>query len=101
MRDWYERWIENPVARQIAASMRNEAANWACSGLYALRHTSGLEVWTGNGWWFCGVEKPVRLKLGLVGRTRVWLAAKRIIRDIEWDRRDAAKANIPQMLPPA
>lgn len=83
----YSRWIESPIARDIADSLRKAPDSWrpySISGkVYTLDHASGIEIWVANGWWFCAVYRPDRRKLGLIGRTRVWLGAVSHIRAAE------------------
>ncbi|CAG9273471.1 conserved hypothetical protein [Paraburkholderia unamae] len=73
---WY-RYVDNPVAKRIAELIRQQPTQWHVDAAtrYTLDHGSGLQIWIANGWPFCAVYKPEKLKLGLVGRTRVWLAA--------------------------
>lgn len=78
MRYLWNRYMNNPVATKIAASIRQQPTDWHIdpSRRYTLDHkASGLQVWVANGWPFCALWAPEKLKLGLIGRTRVWLAA--------------------------
>jgi len=79
----WSRYIENPVAGKIAASIRKQPTDWHIDPArrYTLDHeASGLQVWVANGWAFCAIYAPEKLKLGLIGRTRVWLAASAWLR---------------------
>lgn len=84
IKSWYERWICNPKAIKIANNMRQYPEKWVDAwgeygefGKFRVVHVkSGISVWTGNGWWFCSIDKPNEEKLGVVGRTLVWSAFK-------------------------
>ncbi|MGF6409387.1 hypothetical protein OKW37_001057 [Paraburkholderia sp. MM5482-R2] len=78
MRYLWSRYVDNPVAKKIAASLRERPAQWQIDSeqRYTLDHEpSGLKLWIANGWAYCAIYAPEKLKLGLIGRTRVWLAA--------------------------
>jgi hypothetical protein len=75
---WY-RFVDHPAAKRLAISLRDQPAEWNIDRerRYTLDHQpSGLQVWVANGWPFCALWAPEKLKLGLVGKTRVWLAAR-------------------------
>lgn len=75
-----ERWIYNPRATPIVQSLMRRPDQWV-QGVYTISHESGLEVWTANGYWFVGIQRPVQEKLGLVGRHRVAFAIAKWHRD--------------------
>lgn len=73
-------WILNPAAKVIAHSLDSQPDEWNfdSSGRYCVEHNqTKLSVWVANGWWFCAVYSPNKERLGLVGRTIVWMAFKR------------------------
>ncbi|OWT55250.1 hypothetical protein CEY11_21305 [Candidimonas nitroreducens] len=47
---------------------------------YTIDNEHGVSIWWANGWWFVAICCPAEEKLGLIGRTRVWLAARRWLR---------------------
>ena len=79
--NWYQRRIWNPKATVIARSIRNEPEKWERDfpTSFCLCR-SGLKIWLANGWWFCAIDKPQEEKLGLIGRTIVWIECKRWLR---------------------
>lgn len=77
-------WFLNPKAKILAESIRNAPDRWFHDYSEA-RNTittsaQDLEIWVGNGWWFCAIYRPCGEKLGLFGRTLVWRAYRRWLR---------------------
>ncbi|SIT40051.1 hypothetical protein BN2476_230361 [Paraburkholderia piptadeniae] len=77
MKYLWNRYVDHPVAKKIAELIRQQPTQWRIDAprRYTLDHASGLKVWIANGWPFCAVYEPEKLKLGVIGQTRVWLAA--------------------------
>jgi len=79
---WY-RFVDHPVAKKLAVSLREQPAEWTIDPerRYTIDHqSSGVQIWVANGWPFCALWAPEKLKLGLVGKTRVWVASWRWMR---------------------
>ncbi|MFL9898057.1 hypothetical protein PQR71_07790 [Paraburkholderia fungorum] len=75
--------MNNPVAAKVAKSIRDQPDEWTVDleRRITLDHkASGVQVWVANGWAFCAIWAPEQLKLGLLGRTIVWIAASNWLR---------------------
>lgn len=82
---WYERWFDNPKAKVIANSIRNNPEDWKPRlepdyGVFTLDN-GALRIWVANGCRYVCIYKPYREYLGLIGRERVWRAYKRMKRN--------------------
>lgn len=99
LRRFYDRWIMHPAAFEIAKSIVNEPDRWQLCPVGCVLERDNLPygvagVWVANGWFYCQMWRwpQPEIKLGLFGRTIVWIAARGRVTDIKHQRKlEAAK----------
>lgn len=99
LRRFYDRWIMHPAATDIALDIWEHPERWTTDDNGCVLRREGLPfkavgVWIANGWFFCEMyaysDPPT--KLGLLGRTIVWIAVRPRVADIKRQRKlEAAK----------
>ncbi|MEK0325766.1 MAG: hypothetical protein QQN63_08685, partial [Nitrosopumilus sp.] len=68
--------LDEMIAK-LVSSLHNHPEDWTAERM-TLKHTpSGIELWRGNGWSFCGTFRPHDLTgstLSVLQRRRLWKA---------------------------